>query len=500
MSKDFFFSILFRLRTFWQKITQPTSRREDDARREYILCVLLIFLSALSILFTVSVASLATIPGTSPRGIPIWISVIISGLFLGLLYLARKGWWKFSSYAFLGLLIIPTLYSLTRWGTLLPIPLLTLSLIIVLIGILLNTRSAIIMAIALGSYLGLLDYAHQHNLISVDESWMHNTLYANYSMEITIILLVISGITWLAYQEIENSLRRARRSEVLVKKERDTLEERVLARTKELEHTQLERLKETSRLTEIGKLSAGLMHDLINPLTAVTMHIDQLSKNNSINAGEIREQINVALSATNQLSELIDRIRRELSNRNESRVIEIGETVKQAIHAVQYNANQVSTKIECPDFASCKVTANPLRLYRAWVNILTNAIESCAENPIDRERTVFISFTIESIDFPRLGSTWFDCAHHKSLTTSHSGQIARDKQKCQLIIKDTGCGIDSKLLPFIFDPFFSTKSERGIGLGLNIAQELLRQELSADISVESEPTKGTSFIISWSKN
>ena len=127
------------------------------------------------------------------------------------------------------------------------------------------------MAIALGSYLGLLDYAHQHNLISVDESWMHNTLYANYSMEITIILLVISGITWLAYQEIENSLRRARRSEVLVKKERDTLEERVLARTKELEHTQLERLKETSRLTEIGKLSAGLMHDLINPLTAVTM-------------------------------------------------------------------------------------------------------------------------------------------------------------------------------------------------------------------------------------
>src|SRR3989338_9008546 len=119
-----------------QKITQPTSRREDDARREYILCVLLIFLSALSILFTVSVASLATIPGTSPRGIPIWISVIISGLFLGLLYLARKGWWKFSSYAFLGLLIIPTLYSLTRWGTLLPIPLLTLSLIIVLIGIL----------------------------------------------------------------------------------------------------------------------------------------------------------------------------------------------------------------------------------------------------------------------------------------------------------------------------------------------------------------------------
>lgn len=443
----------------WQKLTRPMARREDDARREYILCVLLVFMSTLSVLFSISVASLAIILGTARLGISVTTSIFISGFFLALLAVARKGGWKICRYLFLGAITLPTLYSFARWGTLLPIPLLALSLIIILSGILINTRAAILMAAGFGSYLGLLNYAHQHNLLSVDESWMQRELYANYSIEITIILMVISGIIWLAYKEIENSLRRARRSEAMVKKERDRLESRVIERTKELEQEQIRALKDMSRLAEIGTLSAGLLHDLINPLTAVRLYLDRLSKPDAAQA----------MSAAKRLSDLIDRIRQELSGQQEKKEVGIDTILQGAIDAVQHNANQAGTRIVTGIVPKTNLLVNPLHVHRAIVNILINAIEACEAKSPDGERIVEISYT-----------------------ANNDNNI--------LIIKDNGCGMEPALLPHIFEPFFSSKLNKGIGLGLHIAQELLRQELGAAIAVESQVGSGTTFIITWQKN
>ena len=63
-----------------------------------------------------------------------------------------------------------------------------------------------------------------------------------------------------------------------------------------------------------------------------------------------------------------------------------------------------------------------------------------------------------------------------------------------LTVSDTGIGIDADLLPRIFQPFFTSKKRRGLGLGLPICDRIVKSH-GGRIEVESEPGRGTSFII-----
>ena len=66
-----------------------------------------------------------------------------------------------------------------------------------------------------------------------------------------------------------------------------------------------------------------------------------------------------------------------------------------------------------------------------------------------------------------------------------------DNKKFIIKISDTGCGIDPKDLPHIFDPFF-TKKDHGTGLGLSITHEIIKNH-NGRIFAESELGKGTTF-------
>jgi signal transduction histidine kinase len=79
-----------------------------------------------------------------------------------------------------------------------------------------------------------------------------------------------------------------------------------------------------------------------------------------------------------------------------------------------------------------------------------------------------------------------------SLETS---RVSRDEGMVRLIVRDTGPGIAPEILPRIFDPFYTTKSD-GTGLGLSISYNIVREH-KGTIDVESLPGKGTIFILTF---
>ncbi len=456
------------LKEFRNQLSQlvaPISQNDDNAQKEYILNVFLVFLSALSILFFFSVVSLAYILGTSRNGISISTAFGMMIAFIGLLKLIKIGYRTLASWLFIGLFITPILYSIYRWGTLLPVPLVTLTLVILMTSILLGIRAAIGMALGLGSYLGLIIYAEKSNLIQVDTTWLHNPLQVNYPIELTIIFLIIVGVTWLAYGQIETSLRRARRSEAQAQRERDMLEERVEARTKQLKETQMEHMSTMVRFAEIGKLSAGFFHDMVNPLTAVSLYVNDLQQTHP-SVEDLQAKINQAVLATDRLVDFTKKIRKEFSTSSEKMRMHLNTEIEQAVETVQYQANRHNVSIHIQTESDLYQSCNQLRFHRVIVNLLLNAIEACAENPKTQKREVTIT-------------------------------LAQQTSNASIAIHDTGAGIIEGNIPYIFEPFFTTKQGEGLGLGLSIIKDIVTEELNAEISIKSTVGKGTSIIITW---
>jgi CheY-like chemotaxis protein/anti-sigma regulatory factor (Ser/Thr protein kinase) len=108
------------------------------------------------------------------------------------------------------------------------------------------------------------------------------------------------------------------------------------------------------------------------------------------------------------------------------------------------------------------IVADPARLTQGVVNVLTNAIEAVGE-----------SGTI-------------------AVTTRLS---AEDGERAEIVIRDDGPGINPQILPRVFQPFVTTKSRRGAGLGLAVAHGIVHAH-GGDIHLDSRPGAGTTVTIS----
>lgn len=446
-----------------RQLISPVSRKEDDARRERILLVILTFMASLSIIFTFSAILLATQLQTARQGISIALVTIVTLLFTICIWLVKKGNWKKAGVIFITTLAIPTLYSLARWGTLLPIPLLMLGLIILITGILFNIRSSILTAGIIGLFLGLVTYAHQHALLTVDNSWLSAPIYPNYTVEITVILFVITGLTTLAFSEIEASLKRARRSEVRLHKEIQKLDEKIIERSQALLKIEQLRIKELTRFAQIGKISAGILHDIVNPVTTLSLltnHLKQLITPDN----PARDSIIHLTNTIHRLEKTISLIKLEIGHDTDRQQVDITHILRQVIASISYSAHQaditIVTNLPGQAFTMCK----PSLVYRALANICINAVEALTKTK--RTKKV-ITITL---------------AKHNNLQL--------------LTIKDNANGMTRRQLRQIFIPFQSTKPD-GHGIGLPIAHDILTQELNAQFTVKSRLGIGTTFFISW---
>jgi len=153
-----------------------------------------------------------------------------------------------------------------------------------------------------------------------------------------------------------------------------------------------------------------------------------------------------------------------------------------------------------------------LPLQKAYIDLYNLARESVTPFEIiagEKKVTIKISKTLKQIglinvDPDKLGEVIYNLVDNALRHTAENGRIeisgsAQGPEKIQLIITDTGTGIPTKHLPFLFNRFYRVDKARsrargGSGLGLAIVKKIVEQH-AGEITVKSMPDKGTTFII-----
>jgi signal transduction histidine kinase len=221
-------------------------------------------------------------------------------------------------------------------------------------------------------------------------------------------------------------------------------------------------IAQSERMKSIAILASGMAHEIKNPLTPIKTFSEQLPSR--LHDKEFLLKFSRII---NKEVDRIDSLVQELLNFAKPSVpqlkqVNIQQLIGQTLDLL--NNEIIRHKIRLNTFLKNKnilINVDPQQIKQALLNIFLNAIEAMPHGGI---------LTIE--------------------TSTGCGKIPN-----YLIIEisDTGCGIDAKDLPHIFDPFFS-KKDHGTGLGLSITHEIIKNH-NGRIFAESVLGKGTAFKI-----
>jgi len=301
-----------------------------------------------------------------------------------------------------------------------------------------------------------------------------------------------------------------------LKKENAILEERVNHRTAQLKKS-VEDLKSTQsqliqseKMASLGELTAGIAHEIQNPLNFV----NNFSELNSELLSELKEEL-----ANGNVTE-VEAIANDLSE-NEAKITHHGKRADAIVKGMlahsrsgkgekeptdlnalaeeylklSYHGLRAKDKSFNADFKTDfdpnlpKVNIVPQDIGRVLLNLINNAFQACAE----RSRSAVSADRVSpeaSAEAQALAKA--DSAYNPTVTVKTQ---LTTKGQILITIKDNGPGIPDDIKDKIFQPFFTTKpTGQGTGLGLSLSYDIVKAH-GGDLQVESRSGQGTSFIV-----
>lgn len=462
---------MMRFSRFLENAVRPRSIDEDRGRREFIFNVLA--LSALTLLFIAIVDDTLhrIVSDVAMHQADSIASFVLYGLFafFALLYvLSLRGHALAASFPLLTVIFGLAAYMGYRWGVDVSASLLFYALAITMAGILINARFAFVTAFLVSASIGFTVHLHHTGFMEPDRGWVTELWKADDVLVATIIFFTIALVMWLSNREIEKSLKRARRSEKDLRQERDTLEIRVEERTRELRQAELERMTQAYRFVEFGRMASGIFHDLMNPLAGLTLNIDRIADGSDSRVA-LSDDVKRAKQAAMHMQDLLLSMRRHLTQDRTLEVFSLTEVVNHVLKLVSTYSQ--SERVKCSFEADHDRTlyGDPIAFTQVLTNLINNGIQSYSA-----------------------------CESKTVSDTSRELQIVLipDSDRVCLEVRDTGRGIPESVLPFIFEPYFTTKgTEHGIGLGLSLAKRVIEKDFGGTLTVESVEGVGTTFTI-----
>lgn len=287
------------------------------------------------------------------------------------------------------------------------------------------------------------------NLVLVKKRYIHHDDWKRFQrrlIQIMLASLVISlVVTFTLVHVLTTLIRKA--------------DETQLAMVQEAEHT--------NKLASIGRLAAGVGHEINNPLAIINQKIGliedllAMSKDDFNHRGAIQSSLKVVNQSVDRCKAITHRLL-GFARRTDvySEQLDINEIIQEVIQFLGNSMLHNRIKLELNlDNELPLTTSDRLQLQQIFLNIINNAIDAIGKS---------------------------------GLIKIQSQQAGTD---IQVVIEDNGPGIAEEVLPNIFEPFYTTKETgKGTGLGLSITYGLIKK-LGGDITVQSHLDHGTVFTI-----
>ena len=217
---------------------------------------------------------------------------------------------------------------------------------------------------------------------------------------------------------------------------------------------------QTEKLSALGRMAAGIAHEINNPLGGILLYSTNLFKKVP-KEGPLKEGLEIIINETMRCKTIIQDLLEfsrekepEKTSANISHIIE--KTLSMLENEFRLRHIRVETNLsgKTPDVL---VDAN--QMHQVFINLLLNAAEATQDNGVINVRS----------------------------------QIEPANRRIRIEIADNGCGIPPEHISKVFEPFFTTKA-KGTGLGLAVTYRIVRNH-QGEIQVSSQPGKGTLFTI-----
>ena len=241
-----------------------------------------------------------------------------------------------------------------------------------------------------------------------------------------------------------------------------------VGRLRELERRRLEQvLFDSEKLAATGRLAASIAHEINNPLEAVQNALYLLQKELGADANN-RRYLEIASRETQRMSRILRQMLGFYRQQEAMGETDLNALAEEAAGLVSKRLRergvQIATQLD-PGLPRIRASADQLK--QVLLNLLLNAADS----------------------MPKGGTITVATQAGAGTETEVFGRDA-----VQIQVRDTGEGIPDELIAQIFEPFFSTKSGKGTGLGLWVSQGIV-QSHGGTMRVRSRVGRGTTFMI-----
>ena len=238
------------------------------------------------------------------------------------------------------------------------------------------------------------------------------------------------------------------------------LELLVAQRTRDLLESQIQRNLELERFAEFGKICANLMHEVASPLTAASLNLALYDGLESKNIDRVRKNLQ-------QIERYLNATRSQLKMNSCSENFKIRSEFNRLMLFMEPIATKAGIKIIFDSDYSYRLQGDPVKFNQVLANLISNSIDAYEGINLDSgQKKIYI-------------------------------QVSSSTKILKISVIDWGMGIEPEALPWLFKPFYSTKSdtERGTGIGLTMVKRVVEEDFKGNIKVISSPSIGTRFVI-----